>query len=643
MTSLQRKTGRPAIGLLAVIGIAAYILTGCPPESNEDSSPTVTGVTITAAEGATSVVKGRTLQFTAVVDGTNSPDQTVIWEVTGGAAEGTIIHPITGLLKVAAGETAANLTVKATSMADAAKSNEKTITVTFDVVTVTAPDDSVVQGGTLQFRSDPAEVMWTVTGGATGTSINSAGLLTVARGETATALTITATAQSKSGTKTVTVSPAKVTVTGVTVTAEATSVVKADTLQFSAVVEGDSPPQTVTWTVSGGGTGTSINSAGLLTAAAGETALMLTVKATSIADTTRFGILSITVRSIDTPVNKGVAIAPATYTIAPGGTKAFTATPAEVTWKVEGGGTGTDISDEGLLTVAEDETADTLRITATGKTDATKFGTAIVTVSPPDEPTYKVTFVSNGGSTTTPQLLLKTGAEVATEPIVTKFGYVYDGWYEGTLDGNFDPSKKWYFETLVTRDLILCAKWNPAIYGITYVLNGDDVNTASLGSGSPTSYEYEPATVPNTAKVTLVDPTRTNYIFQGWYKEPTFENKVTAIMKGSTTSETFYAKWGPRGGSSFAYYWLNEDELRLSVSRISVSSTGSLTIMPEPTATPYTSHTWYLNGVPDTAATGNTYSFSGAGKAADTRYTVGLRVVKGDQVYFDEIIINITN
>jgi hypothetical protein len=114
-------------------------------------------------------------------------------------------------------------------------------------------------------------------------------------------------------------------------------------------------------------------------------------------------------------------------------------------------------------------------------------------------------------------------------------------------------------------------------------------------------------------------------------------------MKGDTTSKTFYAKWGPRGGSSFAYYWLNEDELRLSVSRISVSSTGNLTIMPEPTATPYTSHTWYLNGVPDTAATGNTYSFSGAGKAADTRYTVGLRVVKGGQVYFDEIIINITN
>ena len=87
-----------------------------------------------------------------------------------------------------------------------------------------------------------------------------------------------------------------VTVTGVTVAPSAVDVVKGGTQTFTATVTGTgSPATTVTWTVTGGITGTSIDSAGVLTVAEGETAATLTVKATSTVDTTKSGTATVTV------------------------------------------------------------------------------------------------------------------------------------------------------------------------------------------------------------------------------------------------------------------------------------------------------------------------------------------------------------
>jgi hypothetical protein len=60
----------------------------------------------------------------------------------------------------------------------------------------------------------------------------------------------------------------------------------------------NNPSQMVTWTVTGGGTGTKIDpSTGLLTVAINETASTLTVKATSIADGGKSGTASVTIPS----------------------------------------------------------------------------------------------------------------------------------------------------------------------------------------------------------------------------------------------------------------------------------------------------------------------------------------------------------
>jgi hypothetical protein len=105
-------------------------------------SPTVTGVTVSPA--TVSVDQGGTQGFTATVNGTNNPAKTVTWTVTGGLS--TI--DIFGTLTVAANETAANLTVRATSTADTSKSG--TATVTVNKRTWEALTGAVSINGTLQ-------------------------------------------------------------------------------------------------------------------------------------------------------------------------------------------------------------------------------------------------------------------------------------------------------------------------------------------------------------------------------------------------------------------------------------------------------------------------------------------------------------
>lgn len=87
--------------------------------------PTVTAVTISPNDPT--VAKGSTLQLTATVTGTNTPGASVLWSVTGGTA--SYINN-TGLLTVPPEETAASISVTATSQFDPSVS--KTIAVTIN-------------------------------------------------------------------------------------------------------------------------------------------------------------------------------------------------------------------------------------------------------------------------------------------------------------------------------------------------------------------------------------------------------------------------------------------------------------------------------------------------------------------------------
>jgi len=101
------------------------------PVRTAEEMPTVTGVTITPA--GTSVVRGGSTAFAAAValSGTNiiPSDRTVIWTVTGGIKEETVISAA-GTLKVAADEPAGSLVITAASLIDNTKKAAITVSVT---------------------------------------------------------------------------------------------------------------------------------------------------------------------------------------------------------------------------------------------------------------------------------------------------------------------------------------------------------------------------------------------------------------------------------------------------------------------------------------------------------------------------------
>ncbi|MDR3277174.1 MAG: Ig-like domain-containing protein [Oscillospiraceae bacterium] len=195
----------------------------------EDIPPTITSVTVIPA--AVTIQKGESYSFSAVVLGERNPPQDVAWQVWPSDGDvnislGTTIDQ-NGILTVAADEAAATMRVVAVPSGGVSFPSwgEALVTVadapiarTVTGVTVTPDDATLDPGGTQRFfasvtgtNDPPQTVLWTLADNiSAGTSISSAGLLTVGADETAETLSVTATSvfdPDYSYTVTVTVNP----------------------------------------------------------------------------------------------------------------------------------------------------------------------------------------------------------------------------------------------------------------------------------------------------------------------------------------------------------------------------------------------------------------------------------------------------
>jgi len=186
----------------------------------------------------------------------------------------------------------------------------------------------------------------------------------------------------------VSVAPA---VTGVTFSTSPATVAAGLTGQYTAaanVVFGAAT--TVNYSITGNAhAGTTISATGLLTVHADETATTIKVTATSTFDNTKKAEHDVTISPYFAPDVTGITIAPATATVAAGGTETFTATviavggaSTAVTYTVTGNADVATVIDAttGVLTVAAGETATTLTVTATSDFDNTQTADATVTV-----------------------------------------------------------------------------------------------------------------------------------------------------------------------------------------------------------------------------------------------------------------------
>ena len=99
---------------------------GSSTSTGSRANPTVTNVTIDPDN--VSVDKGQTQQFIATITGTNNPDPTVTWTVTGNTSRETSIDE-DGLLTVASDEAATSLIVTVTSTVDTGKKSNANVSV----------------------------------------------------------------------------------------------------------------------------------------------------------------------------------------------------------------------------------------------------------------------------------------------------------------------------------------------------------------------------------------------------------------------------------------------------------------------------------------------------------------------------------
>ena len=147
----------------------------------------------------------------------------------------------------------------------------------------------------------------------------------------------------------------------------------------------------------------------------------------------------------------------------------------------------------------------------------------------PSEESYTIIYKLNGGTNhaANPSNYTKSTSTITLEEPV-KAGYVFKGWYS---DKNYTKQIK-YIKKGTTGNKTLYAKWSKEKYSITYHLNGGENN-----SKNPSSYQI------TTENIKLQNPVRTGYVFEGWYSDASYTNRVKTIPKGSTGERILYAKW----------------------------------------------------------------------------------------------------
>ncbi|MCL2294671.1 MAG: SUMF1/EgtB/PvdO family nonheme iron enzyme [Spirochaetes bacterium] len=391
----------------------------------------------------------------------------------------------------------------------------------------------------------PQGVTWTLEGHShEETTLSGIGVLFVHEDETAGTLTVRAASihtPARYGTATVTVidDPAQMpTVTGVTVNPSTATVNRGGSQTFTAQVDGaNNPQQDVTWAVESGVAGTIINNAsGLLTVAANETAVSLTVRATSMLDTTISGTAVVTVPQ---PTVTGVTINPSTAAVNRGGNQTFTATvagdnnpPQDVTWTVTGAkAAGTSINNaSGLLTVAANETAASLTVRAISTFNNAISATADVAVPLPIVmvriPHGNVPFYISRHQITQHQwqdVMTGNSNNISATPSAHRAGGTRATYVAGLATANFPVEMVSWFDAIVFANRLSYQRGRTPVYSIV-----------PIGGGAPTTNTNQWGLVP-TARGEDFDRWRAVTIVPGnGYRLPTSAQWEFAGRAGAT-------------------------------------------------------------------------------------------------------------
>jgi uncharacterized repeat protein (TIGR02543 family) len=141
---------------------------------------------------------------------------------------------------------------------------------------------------------------------------------------------------------------------------------------------------------------------------------------------------------------------------------------------------------------------------------------------------YTITYNLDGGTNANNPGTYDIESSTITLLIPTKSGFSFDGWYDDSSFSNEIET----INTGSTGNIQLYAKWTLLDFDITYDLDGGTLST-------PNASTYN-----SSQGLALNEPTKTGYIFDGWYDNDTFTgNEIQSIAIGTLGDIDLYAKW----------------------------------------------------------------------------------------------------
>jgi hypothetical protein len=405
LASLTLQLASTASGNLAVqLSNASEVLndgTGVSPTAvggviSVNGGPPVT--TVTVSPPSVQLGPGATQQFTATVTGNSNT--AVTWSLTG---PGTLSP--TGLYTAPSSSSGTQTaTVTATSQAVSSAFANATVTLSSSsnpTVSISLSPSSVQlgPGATQQFTATVSgtsntAVNWTLTGPGT---LSSSGLYTapspIATGEgpTITATSVADSTKSASAKVTLAATGSGTTIV-VTVSPTGVQLGPNGTRQFTATVTGTSNTA-VAWTVSGPGT---VSANGMYTAPSQVNVTQtLAVWATSAADSTKTGQVTVTLVPGGSGSGVAVAVSPGSVQLGSDGAQQFTATvtgssDTKVVWSLTGPGS-LSAKGEYFAPAYTDSAHTTATMTATSMADSNRSASAQITLTSVNGPSVSVT------------------------------------------------------------------------------------------------------------------------------------------------------------------------------------------------------------------------------------------------------------
>lgn len=374
---------------------------------------------VEVSPNAVTVAPGSVITFAAIVNGSEELSKEVTWSISGQRDPNTKITS-DGVLTIGADEDAMMIRVTARSIVDTSKYGTATISIDEEAPILQQVtgfylepiEATVIKDHSLRFQAIVTGVNITnhdatfaVSGNQSPqTIITPEGVLYVDKEETSALLIVTGTCAADpnfTDTSLVTVIPPELAedepvVTVIQLYPAYTQIGRGMNARFAVQLTGlNNPPASIIWELTGATSlATHVSRDGIVYIGADEQLHEITLRATVSYDPTKFAESTINVVSEDTPgigetTVDAVIISPAAVESDPGHRITFKATvigqnnPSQgVIWSLDGNlKAETTINQMGVLTIATDETARVLKITATSVADSTVKSTSYVTIS----------------------------------------------------------------------------------------------------------------------------------------------------------------------------------------------------------------------------------------------------------------------